>query len=379
VALEFVDLATFEGRTISQYRAIEFRDWPVRPLAGDFKPDSGALYGLVPVGPKSETALAIVWCPKAASGPELWLDANADGQLSADERHPVSGRELAIVATITVHVEPQPQRIQRTLLFRRSILGDGLRYAVRGFAQGSLMLGGDEHRALLVDGNADGCLDTVGQDRVWIDLDGDGHFDPLTEQYPLGRPVAKAGEIYVIRSDPLATAVLANRRSTAQGQLRLTLANKPDPASKASVKLISDLGELVAIDKLGEPVAVPIGEYRISWLKLEMTDAAGQLWTYSFREDRAKNVAVETGRETRIAMLGTLAMNVTLDVDPAGGKARPGDTLVISPKLVADDSLCLSSCTIGKDDLARSAEGGAEIHLLSADGKVINRGITGFS
>ena len=40
--------------------------------------------------------------------------------------------------------------------------------------------------AVLTDGDADGCFDGAGADRVWIDLDGDGKFDPLTEQFPLG-------------------------------------------------------------------------------------------------------------------------------------------------------------------------------------------------
>ena len=78
-ALEFKDSATFEGRSIMQYRAIEFRDTPACPLAWAFQPVAGALYGLVPVGPRPETALTIVWCPKAAGVPQLWLDANADG------------------------------------------------------------------------------------------------------------------------------------------------------------------------------------------------------------------------------------------------------------------------------------------------------------
>ncbi len=379
VALEFKDAATFEGRLMMHYRAIEFRDAPVRPLSGEFKPGPGALYGLVPVGPKPETALTIVWCPKAAGGPELWLDANADGRLSADERHPMSGRDLEIVATVAVQLEPQPKRVQRTLLFRRSALGDGLRYAVRGFAEGTLALGAEKHRVLLVDGNADGCLDTAGQDRVWIDLNGDGRFDPLTEQFLLGKPIAQAGEVYVIRSDPLAAAVRANRRSAAQGTLRLTLAGRPGPGAKASVELVSDLGELVAIDKLGEPVAVPIGQYSISWLKLQMSDAAGEPWTYSFRRDGAASFAVQTGQETAIAMLGGLAMKVTTGSDRSAGKPKPGDTVVISPRLVADEGLYLASCTVGKDGVARSAEGGADILLLSPDGKIINRGITGFS
>jgi len=378
-ALEFRDSATFEGRAVSQYRAIEFRDTPVRPLTGDFKPTPGALYGLVPVGPRPETALAVVWCPKASAGAELWLDANGDGRLWADERHGMPGRDLEIAATITVQLEPTPKRVQRTLLFRRSTLGEGLRYAVRGFAQGTLALGGTKHRAVLIDGNADGCFDTVGQDRVWIDLNGDGQFDPLTEQFPLGKPIVKDGEVCVIRSDPLASAVRASPRSAAQGRLRLTLAGRPGPGAKASVELISDLGELVLIDRLDQPAAVPVGEYRISWLKLEMSDSSGQPWTYSFHEDKAKSHAVRTGQETTIAMLGALAMKVVSDSQRSDSKPKPGETVVISPRLVADECLYLSACTVGAESAARSAEGTAEILLLSPDGKTINRGITGFS
>jgi hypothetical protein len=379
VAMEFKDSATFEGRAVAQYRTIELRDTPVRPLFGEFKPSPGALYGLVPVGPKPETALAIVWCPKAPGGPELWLDANGDGRLSADERHAMPGRDLEIAATITVQLEPKPERVRRTLMFRRSTLGEGLRYAVRGFAQGTLTLGATKHRVLLIDGNADGCFDTVGQDRVWIDLNGDGQFDPLTEQFPLGKPIIKGGETYVIRSNPLARVVRASPRSAAQGRLRLTLPTHPGPGAKASVELISDLGEMVLIDRLDQPTAVPVGEYRISWLKLEMTDASGQPWTYSFHQDKAKSHAVRTGEETMLAMLDRLEMNVTTDSRGSNSKPQPGETVVISPRLIADECLYLSACTVGAAGDARAAEGSAEVFLLSSDGKIINRGITGFS
>ena len=101
-AFEFVDADSFDGRAVVQYRAIEFRDKPARPLRGKFKPEPGALYGLLRVGPRPETALAIVWCPKAPGGPFLWLDANGDGRFSADECHRMEGRDLKIPASIVV-------------------------------------------------------------------------------------------------------------------------------------------------------------------------------------------------------------------------------------------------------------------------------------
>jgi hypothetical protein len=86
VAFEFKDAATYQDRSVLQYRAIEFRDSPVRPLDDERRFGAGPRYGVVPVGPKPDTALTIVWCPKASGGPELWLDANGDGKMTSDER-----------------------------------------------------------------------------------------------------------------------------------------------------------------------------------------------------------------------------------------------------------------------------------------------------
>ncbi len=63
---QFDDSATYENRPVLQYRAIEFRDKPARSLGEDRKFAEGAQYGLVPIGPSPETALMLVWLPKAA-------------------------------------------------------------------------------------------------------------------------------------------------------------------------------------------------------------------------------------------------------------------------------------------------------------------------
>lgn len=376
-AFDFQDSADHEGRSMLHYRAIEFGDVPVQPLAGEFSPTPGAVYGQVPVGVAPESALAIVWLPKADDGPTLWFDTDGDGALTAAERHVVSGREIEIPATIAVQTEPKVERVSRTVLFRRPAFGAGLRYAVRGYAVGRLDFAGTHHSAMLVDGNADGCLDTVGHDRVWIDLNGDGRFDGLTEQFPLGKPVAKGEHVYVIRSDPLARAVSANLRRPGEGILRLTLARNLI-VTKVSVELVSDLGELVAIDRLDEPVPVPHGKFRVSWLKLHVTGLDGQQWYYSFSRSKQKYFFVPIGKETMIPLLGQLAMQVNLAL--SRGKAKPSETITVRPRVIADvETLYLSSCTRGSEDRIRAAEGSAEILLLSPDGEAVSRGLSGFS
>jgi hypothetical protein len=78
-----------------------------------------------------------------------------------------------------------------------------------------------------------------------------------------------------------------------------------------------------------------------------------------------------------MALLTDLAMKVGFE--HTGGKTRPGESVTITPQVRAGDGLVLSTCKTGKDQDVRQAEASAEILLLSLDGKIISRGITGFS
>jgi len=379
-AFEFKDAADHDGRTMIHYRAIDLRNSPPRPLEGDFKPTADVRYGLVPVGPTPEAALLIVWLAKAPGGPQLWLDANGDGKLAKDERHTMSASGLEIPISLVIQWKPTPTQVPRTLLLRRSAAGDGLRYAVRGYAAGTLELGGTKYAALLADANADGLFGTVGQDRVWIDLNQDGRFDALTEQFPLGRAIVNAGQTYVISSDTTASAVRARLRSGEVGKLRLDLGVKPaGKPGRFSVELISDLGELAVIDNLGQAIAVPAGEYYVSILTLELAHASGQTWTYVFQNHKQQPFAVPAGRETAVGLLANLAMEVGVnEYRPA--EIRPGDAVSVMPRLVADPGLQLRSCDVSDPkSLRQLPERSAEIVLLSADGKQVHRGVTGFT
>ncbi len=107
----------------------------------------------------------------------------------------------------------------------------------------------------------------------------------------------------MISSDATASAVTANLRSAGQGKLRLTLGEKTNPSAKIAAELVSDLGELVAIDKLDEAIPVPFGQYRVSSLKVELPDSAGQTWTYNFYNEKTKKLlrAHQRGNDRRRA------------------------------------------------------------------------------
>ena len=311
VHFDFKDAATHGGRSVLQYRALEFRDTPVRPFSGDFTAVPGALYGLVLAGPHPQTARTIVWLPNSPGGPQIWLDSDGDGRLTMDQRYVMTGREIEIPVTITIKLQPEIKQVRRTLIFRRSALGEGLNYAVRGYAAGKLDLGGEMYDALLIDGNADGMFNAPGQDRVWIDLDRDGCFDPLTEQFPLGKPIVNDGQTWVISSDPLASAVHARLRSGTEGNLRLQLpAGQNRRSAKVLAELINDLGELLVVDNFDRFQPVLAGEYYILTLKLELADSADQTWIYIFRSGDKHCFPVLAGQDNIITIMGKLALEV---------------------------------------------------------------------
>ncbi len=212
----FQDAATHAGRSILSFRPVDLGMTPVRPVSFANAPGAGTQYGLIPLGPDRATALTIAWDAKAPDGPRLWLDANNDGQFSAAESHRVNGKEIELVVDLMVPSANGPTPFRRTLIVRPAPLTGGLYYAVRGYAVGSLNMGGKNYQALLTDGNADGCFHAAGSDRIWLDLDGDGIFDPLTEQFPLGSPITAMGRVYIVKSDWAASQVQVFPRTTAR-------------------------------------------------------------------------------------------------------------------------------------------------------------------
>ena len=299
---QLLDVESVEGRSVVAYRPIELGPKPVRPLKRDEALPPGTVFGLATVGASPESALGVAWNPKGPDGPTLWLDADADGRLSRSERHTLQpGKTLAIAATITGKnatteaARPAPASVHRTLLFRPGLLGEGPRFAVRGAMSGTLMLGEKSCRALLTDGNGDGCFGTAGVDRVWIDLDDDGRFDAVTERFPLGTPLTitttRGTKVFTIASDPWASSVAAHERDNRLGRLELALNRQWTASSSSSatpsiesvsVSLVSETGELVTILDLSKVHDIPVGRYRIASLELRMADQAAKVWSYTF-------------------------------------------------------------------------------------------------
>lgn len=370
-AFELLDAETVAGRAVNRFRALELGPTPVRPVAWEVAPPAGVRHGLVPVGPQTDSAPAVAWDPATSA---LWLDADGDGRLTRAERFEVKpGATLAVAVTIAAAVP-----VRRTVLVRPGLLGGGPRYTVRGCMAGTLNLAGKAVRTLLIDGNADGCFDAAGTDRVWIDLDGDGRFDPVAEQFPLGSPIRVGGTSYTVASDPWARSVAAHERDPRLGRLRLALGG-PAPAGKVvavSASLVGETGELVTVQALDAPAEAPVGRYRVAGLTLELADDSGRVWSYTFRGGRAGAIDVAPAGEARADLLDGLALDVATD---AHGGTGPGGEIDTTPHLRLASGLYLAACTTRLGDAVRGQERTASVVLKAPDGAALDRVVSGFA
>jgi hypothetical protein len=371
---EFHDAATHDGRSLLTFRPVELADTPARPWTEPDRPPGKAYYSLLPVGASLEHGLALVWLPEAGV---VWLDGDGDGRFAAAERHRLGAGPLEVSILLGVNkpmAEPLP--LKRTVLLRRAADG-GLRYAVRGYASGTLRLGGQDHAALLTDGNADGCFDSAAHDRVWIDLDHDGLFDPLTEQFPLGKPVTSAGKIYLVKPQPDGRSVRVHERPSATGSLRLVLTERKDAVAQGvSVSLVSNWGELVTVTSTEEAVALPVARYAVDALRFQLTDAKGRRWQYHFAGPRCFDIEVKAGAEQAVSVLSGLRL--ALELDPGSGKVDPGAEVYVTPNLRTPAGLYLVHCGTSErpgDDLSSSH---ADIRLDNTGGDTLAREQSGF-
>ncbi len=110
------------------------------------------------------------------------------------------------------------KKVPRAVVFRLGASGRTLGYAAAGYLDGTVELGNPEagaspagkpHRvaARRVDGDGNGQV-SDSQDRLWIDLNGDGRFDPAAEQFLFATVLNLDGARYVIRSDELGTRLV---------------------------------------------------------------------------------------------------------------------------------------------------------------------------
>src|SRR5262245_58490197 len=152
---------------------------------------------------------------------DLYVDADRNGEITAGDRRAGDKLTWHCPLKAVVHVGDDIKEFPRTVCFRYGPVSRTLAVATCGYLEGKTRLDGKEVRVRRSDGDANG-LFADAQDRVWIDADRDGVWDPASEEF-LFAPLLRLGEHrYALRADAWGQKLeLARLEGT--GKLKLTL------------------------------------------------------------------------------------------------------------------------------------------------------------
>lgn len=363
----FHDAAEHAGRSVLTYRPIELSNSPLHTLHADDRPAAGAKFGLIPLGHREKSPLYLVWQPQHGA---LWIDANRDGHYDARERHTLTEGKLELKVTLATDTAT----VERTLILRRR--DDGLSYTLRGYKTGTITLGDKAYPALLLDKNNDGCFDGAGKDRIRIDLNQDGHFDPLTEEFLLGAALQHAGVYHFLRANPAGTQVTVRSRPQETGAVRFHVKHDEDASvAKLSAHLVSEWGELHEVTAAGTPIKLPAGKYSLDSLQLTLQDSTKRFWHYRFAADGQYQFEIKPGESRDINLVPDLLAAV-------GGppQARPGERFQVHPNLVTSTGLYLTRASRSYSAEEQYGEDlRAQLDLLGPGSAVLDQFTSGFS
>jgi hypothetical protein len=278
--------------------------------------------------------------------------------------------------------------IPRAVVFRLGASGRTLGYASAGYLEGIVALGDKARRlaARRADGDGNGLM-ADAQDRLWIDLNGDGRFDPSAEQFLFATVLNLDETRYVVRSDELGSR-LAIEPLIGVGTLRLAWKGGAavSPGGGAVELHATALGRDGSVFGLSgtEPATVPVGEYRLGTVTIALDDAkGGQRWSFIFSDNGAKGeprwYKIEKDGTVAIDPLGTPSFEISI-TDNAAQRARPGSDVNLQPLLYNGDGLLINVGYRGTPASPSLQEVlGAQVSLRATDDHILATAHSGFS
>jgi hypothetical protein len=338
-------------------------------------------YGRVHLGSPSSLDVAVVLDHVTATEFDLYLDADRNRVIEPKERVVLQGGAWRATLDVMILDGVKKRPIPRTVIFQLSRLGRMLRFAACGYIEGRTLLGGRECVVRRTDGDGNGFW-ADPQDRIWIDLDGNGQWDSVEEQFLYAPILVLGGKRYAVRSDLLGER-LALDELQGTGGVKLALA--PDLAGRSSgvtATLVGRDGFVLSLQLSAGIATIPVGEYRLSAVTIGVRASdGGPAVNYVFSDTNRRQADI-WHRVTKDASLvldpiGKLALGADFGDSKAG--FRPGEEFRVQPSFHTGDGLVIA--TVYRGELAteedrRSVCG--QIKLTKPDGSVLSTYSTGF-
>jgi hypothetical protein len=339
-------------------------------------------YSQLRYGSPNSVRVTIVVDEIAPGEVDLYVDAGRKRAIQARDK--VNGAkltwrlplEVAIVEGDTLKVIP------RTVLFRYGQATRTLGYATCGYVEGRVRIGDEFVAVRRVDGDGNGLL-TDPQDRLWLDLDGSGRWDPLQHQFPFTPLLTLEGKRFAVQSDLLGER-LAFSKLEGTGTIRLVTPTLPGGGEieDISATLLSRDGIVATLRGKNAEAVLPVGEYRCTTVLLNSKDSrTGQLWGYIFSDNGAARKEWHS-----------LAKDACLALNPVGqpqlactasetSKCIAGEQVQLRPRLYTGEGLLITMVYLGREIPIASFGNGpqAVIALVDSGGAKLAEAASGFA
>lgn len=319
---------------------------------------------------------------------DYYVDADRDRVITDSELLVGEGRSRTCELEAEIVKEDSLKQAPREISLRLSVTRTRLNVATLGAVTGEASLSDGTTLAIRqIDGNVNG-LFTDARDRLQIDIDADGKWDPIMEQFGF-RPVQViGGHRYAVRSDRFGKS-LTFSKLTGVGQLSVEMTGPREGVKVISFEamIFSEDGSAYSLRDLGESLTVPIGRYALGSITLTVTDASAQgdnalPWHFVFsRSGEVRGgdwVRVGVDEQRTLEALGTMRFELSTNSDTT----VHGDAINVNPRLFTHDGLLINlSCrgeNIGSFDREQS-HNQCTIRLSDSDGTVLSTAHSGFA
>lgn len=339
-------------------------------------------YAQVRYGSEDSRRVAVVIDEVSPDDWDLYVDADRNRVIEAKDKVAGTGRERSARLDVEITRGLEILHEARTVQWRLGAARTSISLATVGYVAGHVQLGGKRVAVRRVDGDANGFFADAA-DRLWIDLDGDGKWDPITEQFPLLPVLTLANQRYSVRGDA-GGKKLTIEPLTAEGRIRLRLQHLDKEATvlKLHVMLVCEDGSAFGVTSVDAPLVVPAGKYALGAVSISVQLSGAVLpmhfvFSRTGVDDTVRWHELKKDQELVLDPIGKLRFD--LDIDEAGLTPKAGATIRVQPQLFTAGGLLINSCTHGDDQATRYGGQVSSVKLYDAKRQLLDTQTSGFA
>ena len=293
---------------------------------------------------------------KSDKAPILWVDSNRDQRLEESEfakpmndtsswRFRITSFSDATNSGKAANRHPTFQTLHASTECQIQVRYHDHKFSIAqaGQLHGSFSLNGSTIAAAVEDRNCNG-LWTDREDRLYVDVDGDGKWNAFEERFSCQELPNIRGTRYTLafKSDELDLVAL---EGTGQLQAELHLLDPDAIIESCQAVLASTAGVHITVDSLEHSVEVPVGEYLVKQVRLRLRDE--RVWSMVFEANGSgtARVKVAKGMSATIDLLG----EIKLGAEIIGGSLQLHHQapVIVQPMCTSETGLYLVRCAVG--------------------------------